>query len=211
MPQLSVSTHDCSALVMSAKSDAAAEQRDARDARWSALMAAAQGGDGRAYETLLRECLPLIRTICRARLRNVAEVDDAVQDTLLTLHKVRHTYDPCRPFRPWLAAVAEYRAIDRRRSAVGRASRRADLDDALDVASDEAGPDHRTESKLAASALRAAIADLPTSQRTALHLAKIEQLSLVEASARSGMSVSALKIATHRAIQTLRKRLGGWE
>jgi hypothetical protein len=52
---------------------AAPDERDARDARWSRLMAAAQAGDRRAYEDLLRECLPLLRQICRARLRDATE------------------------------------------------------------------------------------------------------------------------------------------
>jgi hypothetical protein len=76
--------------------------RDARDARWAAMMAAAQEGDARAYAALLGECLPLLRATCRARLGHGAEVEDAVQDALLTIHRVRHTYDPARPLAPWL-------------------------------------------------------------------------------------------------------------
>ncbi len=52
--------------------------RDARDMRWSRLMAAAQAGDARAYEALLRECLPLLRSICRTRLRDAAEVEETL-------------------------------------------------------------------------------------------------------------------------------------
>jgi len=29
--------------------------------------------------------------------------EDAVQDVLLAIHEKRHTYDPARPFGPWLA------------------------------------------------------------------------------------------------------------
>lgn len=77
-----------------------AEDRLVRDARWSDLMARAQAGDARAYDALLRECLPLLRAICRQRLRDAAEVEDAVQDTLLTLHRVRATYDRRAPSAP---------------------------------------------------------------------------------------------------------------
>ena len=45
-------------------------------------------------------------------------------------------------------------------------------------------------------------------QRTALNLTKLEDLSLAEASHRSGMTVGALKVATHRAIRSLRLILG---
>jgi RNA polymerase sigma-70 factor (ECF subfamily) len=48
---------------------------------------------------------------------------------------------------------------------------------------------------------------VPPSQAKALQLARIEELSLSEASARSGSSVGALKVATHCALNTLRKRL----
>jgi len=181
-----------------------AEDRPARDARWAGLMQAAQGGDSRAYETLLRECLPLLRAICRQRLREPAEVEDAVQDTLLTLHRVRHTYDPTRPFRPWLAAIADRRALDRLRTLARRRGREADIE-----AAEHIGVAGEVEARLLSADLRRAVQDLPESQRTALQLTKIEALSLAEASDRSRMSIGALKVATHRAVQSLRRRLGG--
>ncbi|WP_424812971.1 RNA polymerase sigma factor [Roseococcus sp. YIM B11640] len=179
------------------------EGRLEQDRHWSALMSMAQGGDAAAYATLLRECLPLIRAICRRILRNPAEAEDAAQDTLLTLHRVRHTYDPSRPFRPWLSAIAERRALDRGRGL----SRRTGRETALDAA-EFAAVEAVAESQIEAADLRAAVQQLPASQRTALQLTKIEDLSLAEASSRSGMSVGALKVATHRAIQSLRRRLG---
>jgi len=181
----------------------ATEDRFARDERWSALMALAQDGDARAYDTLLRECLPLLRAICRQRLREPAEVEDAVQDTLLTLHRVRNTYDPARPFRPWIAAIAERRALDRGRGVARGLARHTELE-----AADHIGVDGGAEAKLMSADLRAAVSELPASQRKALQLTKIEALSLAEASARSGMSMGALKVATHRAIQTLRRKFG---
>lgn len=179
------------------------EDRSVRDERWSALMARAQSGDARAYDTLLRECLPLLRAICRQRLQNPAEIEDAVQDTLLTLHRVRATYDPARPFRPWIAAIAERRALDRGRGVARGLSRHTGLE-----AADHIGVEGGAEGKLMSADLRAAVGELPASQRTALQLTKIEALSLAEASQRSGMSMGALKVATHRAVQSLRRKFG---
>jgi RNA polymerase sigma-70 factor (ECF subfamily) len=195
-------------LMRAGRSPDAAAERDARDARWSALMAAAQAGDARAYDTLLRECLPLLRAICRTRLRHAADVEDAVQDALLTIHRVRNTYDPERPFRPWLAAIAERRALDRGRSRGRSAGREVEIEAARDIAA--AGRDAEAElaSRMEAVALRQAVGELPMAQRTALGLTKIEDLSLAEASGRSGMSVGALKVATHRALRSLRRRFG---
>jgi RNA polymerase sigma-70 factor (ECF subfamily) len=59
-----------------------------------------------------------------------------------------------------------------------------------------------------AAALRAAIDDLPPGQRQAIRLLKLEEMSLKEAAVASGMSIVALKVATHRALKTLRKVLG---
>lgn len=182
-----------------------ASPRDLQDARWSALMAAAQAGDARAYETLLRDVAPRIRQLCRARIRDMAEVEDAVQDALLTLHSLRHTYDPARPFGPWLATIATRRAVDRLRRRGRTAGRESQIDDLPESAA-AVQPD--AEQRLAARHLREAVAELPESQRTALRLAKLEDLSLAEASARSGLSVGALKVATHRALHSLRRRFG---
>ncbi len=181
-----------------------AESRSDRDLRWSALMAAAQGGDARAYDRLLRECLPLLRSICRARLRDATDTEDAVQDALLTLHRVRATYDPARPFTPWISAIAERRALDRGRARGRRAGREIDIEHAGPIMDPSLPP---AERGLERAELRAALRDLPASQAQALQLAKIEELSLTEASARSGLSVGALKVATHRALASLRKRL----
>jgi RNA polymerase sigma-70 factor (ECF subfamily) len=179
--------------------------RDVSEGRWGTLMAAAQGGDARAYDTLLREIAPRIRMICRARIRDAAEVEDAVQDTLLTIHSLRHTYDPARPFGPWLSTIAMRRAVDRIRRRGRTSGRESPIEDLPESAASVAP---EAEARLSARRLREAVAELPQSQRTALHLAKLEDLPLAEASARSGLSVGALKVATHRAMRTLRRRLG---
>lgn len=190
---------------------AAASGADTRDLRWSRLMAAAQAGDAIAYKTLLRECLPLLRAICRARLRDATEAEDAVQDTLLTIHRARDSYNPQRPFRPWLTAIAERRALDRLRSRSRRAVREVPIDAAGDVPLRDRGAEAALDAQRASACLRHAVQDLPRAQRTALGLTKLQDLSLEEASRRSGMTVGALKVATHRAMRALRRRFGAGE
>ena len=181
------------------------------DGGWEALMARAQAGDARAYDALLRQVLPFLRAVCRRRLGSSTEVEEAVQDALLTIHRLRHTYDPARPLQPWLATIADRRAVDRLR----RSGRRARYETVLEPLSETLaapaanGWDHASEEQLAAKQLRDAVSGLPSSQRRALTLTKLQGLSLAEASARSGLSAGALKVATHRALQTLRTRLGG--
>lgn len=176
---------------------------------WETWMAAAQAGDAQAYDRVLRACLPFLRAVVRRRISDPAEAEDAVQDTLLSVHQLRATYDPGRPLRPWLAAIAERRAIDRLRRHGRRQGRETPIEHFGETL---ASPATNTgEERVDAARLRAAVAELPPAQRTALALAKLEDLPLAEASARSGMSVGALKVATHRAVKALRKRLGGPE
>jgi len=176
-----------------------------QDGQWEGWMAAAQAGDAVAYDALLRAILPLLRNIARRRIANPAEAEDAVQDALLTIHRLRHTYDPARPIRPWLVAITERRAVDRLRRQGRRAGRESSIEEHGETL---AAPAANTgEARVAAAELRAAVAELPQAQQMALALAKLEDLPLAEASARSGMSVGALKVATHRAVRALRRRL----
>ncbi len=97
------------------------DMQDTAAARRAAWMGAAQDGDARAYRLLLRECATLAAAVARRHGVPPFAVDDVVQDTLLTVHRVRHTYDPTRPFDPWLRAIAGRRAVDalRRRGRQG--------------------------------------------------------------------------------------------
>lgn len=179
-----------------------------RDDAWSSLMAMAQGGDKRAYDRLLREILPFLRTVARKRLRNDSDVEDAVQDALLTIHQIRHTFDPSRPLRPWLSAITDRRALDRLRQVARRGSREEELTD-LHHETLVGAATNEGEGRLQARDVRAAVSELSPKQREAIELLKLRELSVAEASARTGQSASALKVATHRAIIALRKRIIG--
>ncbi len=175
-------------------------------ADWAALMALALGGDGAAYRTLLIGITPYLRAIASRAHRNPSDAEDTVQDVLLTLHAVRHTYDASRPFKPWLAGIARHRVIDRLR-ALGRASaREVALELELEHGAFPAAETNETFS-FEAQDLHAAIGSLPPGQRQAVTLLKLQEKSLKEAAAVSGMSVGALKVATHRGIAALRTLL----
>lgn len=173
---------------------------------WEDLMVAVQAGDRRAYETLLQEVMPLLRAIARRRIRDCAEAEDAVQDALLSIHQLRHTYDPGRPLRPWIAAIAERRCVDRLRW-LGRHAGAEQFGALQAEAIADPEMAEAAERHVAGRELRAAVAALPRVQRTAVTLTKFEDLSLGEASARSGISAGALKVATFRAVRAIRARL----
>src|SRR5262249_23669048 len=135
---------------------------------WSDLMAAAQDGDTAAYRRLLEEVTPYIRSLARRRYHGANDIEEAVQDVLLTIHAIRHTYDPRRPFGPWLVAIAQRRIVDRLRRESRRRARETTLDAVHETFAvpganlPEAAIDERT--------LRAAVKRLPRGQRHAIEL-----------------------------------------
>lgn len=179
---------------------------EAQERDWSQWMAAAQAGDGVLYERLLRAVVPFIRSLLRPQLADPDRLEDVVQDVLLCVHRVRHTYDPRRPFTPWLAAVASRRSIDalRRRT---RIAAHETVDDLAYETFADASANNSDEADDAAQQLGRLLADLPAKQRQALELLKLKEMSLIEASAASGQSVGSLKVNVHRALKTLKAKL----
>lgn len=171
---------------------------------WSILMAHAQAGEREAYRRLLEEITPYVRSLAARCHRNPSDVEDSVQDVLLTVHAVRHTYDPTRPFGPWLMAITNRRIADRLRRQGRAASRETALTDEHETF--PAAEANYDETITTARALREAVECLPPGQRDAIKLLKLQEMSLKEAATASGMSVAALKVATHRAMKNLRKR-----
>lgn len=173
---------------------------------WSILMAHAQTGEREAYRRLLGEITPYLRSLAAKYHRDPSDIEDTVQDVLLTVHAIRHTYDPARPFGPWLVAIARRRIADRLR----RQGRLRSRETALAPEHESfAAPDTKLDEAMSeAFALHDAVERLPPGQREAITLTKLQELSLKQAATVSGTSIAALKVATHRALKNLRKILG---
>jgi len=177
--------------------------------RWREMMAAAQSGDAGQYRQLLTELLPFVRRLIGAQVFDPSAVEDVVQNTLLSIHRARHTYRPERPFTPWLRAVARNAVIDFLRERGRRRARELPVGEIADWA-DPVAPSEPGEAQLSPR-LRAALERLPGRQREAVELVQIEGLSVVEAAARAGVSVAALKVRAHRGYRALRRLIEGDE
>ena len=178
----------------------------AREERWRQQMRAAQDGDKSAYQELLTDIMPLLRAIVQRAWRNPHDVEDIVQDVLLSLHVVRHTYDSARPFVPWLLTIARRRIAD----AARRSSSRSEHEITVDVIPETfSGDDTKNEQEGSddQGAIRHALAGLTSGQRQAVELMKLQGLTLHEASAITGKSVSALKINVHRGLKAMRRKM----
>jgi len=170
-------------------SDAFADDDD----RWSQLMAAAHRGDGRLYEQLLRELARVIEAYVRNRFGALSFTEDCVQECLIAIHAARHTYDPRRPFRPWLFTIVRNKTVDMlRRSYAGERAQVEPIDDRLPA--EERDPvDALTAGEI--------LTRLQPQFRNALTLTKIYGYSLAEAAERSGISESAMKSRVSRAVR----------
>jgi RNA polymerase sigma-70 factor (ECF subfamily) len=169
------------------------------------LIARSRDGDVEAYRQLLKEIEPFLKSQAAQFHRNPHDIEDAVQDAMLSIHSVRHAHDAARPFGPWLVAIARRRFTDRLR----RQGRIRLHEVALDPEHDNvAAPfEDSHERRADARIVRDAVAKLPPAQREAIMLTKLEELSLDEAARVSGSSVGALKISTHRGLRGLQKLL----
>jgi RNA polymerase sigma-70 factor (ECF subfamily) len=178
--------------VMTDRKDTRLDHR-ARRAQW---MARAQRGDETAYRALLNDIGPVVLSFLSRRIPDLSDLEDAYQETLVALHRARHTYLPSRPLEPWLFAIAKNVAADHARRRRRRAGREI-LVDAL--------PDQPVEPERDLRArLTRALNTLPPAQREALEMLKVEGLTVAEAATRAGTTTGALKVRAHRAYAALR-------
>lgn len=176
-------------------------EQERQAAVWMRL---AQGGDQAAYASLLALLTSVTRRFTRARVGDVGWVDDAVQETLLTIHGARHTYDPARPFAPWFYAIASSRMID-----VLRRERRVRTREIAGDTVPEPPSERANDDDIDVQAIHAALASLPARQRDVIEGMKFRDESVREIAGRTQMTESAVKVTAHRGYRTLRRLLGG--
>ena len=178
---------------------------DAREDRWASAMRAALDGDGVAYERLLGEIAVMIRGRLRARLVRLGlgpdDAEDIVQEILIALHRKRGTWDPDRPFLPWLNAMAEYKLIDAARR-LGRARRRT-IGESVEDMADRLPAPPTPELALAVADPERALSVLPLRERGVVAALGVEGLSVKRAASRFSISEAAVRTAFHRGLARL--------
>lgn len=168
-----------------------------------ALMRKALSGDQQAYKALLQETSRLLRPYLTKHLSGSNEVDDLLQEILLSIHKARHTYDGSRPYKPWAYAIAKFRLQDHLRAHYSDQLRHA-----VDIAEIEENlHEDVTESTIDYESIRGEVEKLPEKQAAILHMLHHEGFTAKEVAERMGMKESAVKVAAHRAYKLLRERI----
>ena len=169
----------------------------------AALMRLAIEGDSNAYATILRETSRFLKPFLAKRLSFTNEVDDLLQEILLSIHKARHTYDGNRPYKPWAYAIANFRLHD-----YLRAHYSDQLRHAIEISEAENNlPVHVTETVISYESITGEVQKLPEKQATILRLMHQDGYTAKEVAQKMGMKESAVKVAAHRAYKILSQKL----
>ena len=166
----------------------------AEEATFARLMAAAQKGDKPAYNVLLSEAGMWLERYFRRRVPP-HQLDDLVQDVMMALHAKRHSYDPTRPFLPWLAAIARYRWVDHLRKVYKHESDLLEEGHAIEESEEDV-----VEARVSLERL---FVHLPDRQAEVIELVKIDGHSIREAAEKTGQSESLVKVNIHRGLKKL--------
>jgi RNA polymerase sigma-70 factor (ECF subfamily) len=167
------------------------------------LMKQALHGDQRAYADLLRATSHFLRPFLAKRLSFTNEVEDLLQEILISIHKARHTYDGNRSYKPWVYAIAKFRLQD-----YLRAHYSDQLHHAIELSDvEESLSEHVTETAINYESISGEVQKLPEKQATILQLMHQEGYTAKEVAEKMGMNESAVKVAAHRAYKVLRNKL----
>lgn len=177
----------------------------------TALARLARDGDGQAFGALVARHQQSVFNVCYRLTGERREAEDMAQEAFIRAYQRLRTFDPARPFGPWMRRVAANVCLNQlqtKRPAV------FSLDDETDtraasLPADETGdPGIAHERRANANAIQSALLALPAHYRAVVELCHFQEMSYAEASATLRLPVSDVKSHLYRARQTLAKRLG---
>jgi RNA polymerase sigma factor (sigma-70 family) len=171
-----------------------------READWMMWMRAALAGDSGAYRKFLHSVAPHIRAVARSRCRRLgvqeSEVEDIVQEVLLTIHLKQATWDRSRAIGPWVSAITRNKIID----ALRRRGRRIDVPiaDLLDTLPAEERPP-----ECSTSDIDVLIGKLPSQQQAIVRSISLNGVSISETAGQLKMTEGAVRVSLHRSLKAL--------
>lgn len=178
----------------------------AQEESWQQWMILAQSGDEAAYQELLLDLARVLSGYVQRKVGRESDVEDIVQEILISIHRSRHTFDGSRPIGPWIFAIAKRRVVDHLR--VGSRFSRELQGDKWDNEwwLERAGGEVVAESM---RDLYREFENLSEQKRQALRLIAIEGRSTGQAAEIMQMKESAFRVMFHRTVHSLRKVLVG--
>ncbi len=173
----------------------------------SELLLESRKGNNASYNVFLTETAQLVRKYLRSRMNSETIIDDIVQETLIAIHQGRHSYLEGRAIEPWIYAICRNRMIDHFRKANRISLNEVLVAEFIDQQDDS--PTADDASTAATDQLNEALGRLPEKQRKIVEYLKIEDLSIKEVAALTGMTEGSIKVAAHRAYEKIRQLIGG--
>jgi RNA polymerase sigma-70 factor (ECF subfamily) len=171
------------------------------------LVRRVQKGDRDAFELLARRYYKPIYAVVASFLPESADVEDAAQEVFLRALDRIQSFDPHRPFAPWLYQVARNVARNHLKSAKRR--RTEPLTTTQETASPcGSRPDVELERAEVRRVITEAMEDLPEQQRTAFRLFDVEGYRAADVGALMGLSAASVRSNVYHARRALRARLG---
>ena len=170
--------------------------REVEERQWSLWLSQAQQGDEQAYALLLTELAEAIKAYLLSRFGPHEMLEDCVQESLIAIHRARHTYDSSRPIRPWLFTIIRHKMIDMLRQQ--RSDKR--LEDHKDLLAPEQDPALQTN-------IGRLLGALSPDHRQAVLLTKFWGFSVRESASRLGVSEGVVKVRVHRGIGKIKTML----
>ena len=175
----------------------------AEDPRLRELMREYQSGRFEAFDEIYASIAPPLRRYLLSQVRDAAKADDLVQETLLQIHRARHTYDPSFPLTPWAMAIARHVWLMDRRTLSRRPWAPDDVTEMdLPVRSEAASFADRDE-------VRRALRQVARPKRDAVIQHHLLGFSFKEIAERAGIAETAAKLRSSRGIAQLRALLKG--
>lgn len=172
------------------------------EADLAAALLKGRRGDEAAYATALTEIARLVRSRVRRWLGWATnDLEDVVQEVLLSVHLKRATWDEARPVTPWVNAIADHKAIDatRRRGREGRLVASSITVEA--VAELVASPEPEWDP--VGLDLERALAALPKREQEVVRGLTVQGRTVRELASVLGMKEATVRVALHRGLKRL--------
>ena len=153
---------------------------------------------------LVRRYAGPLLTYIRRMVGDEHRSEELFQDVFLAVWTKRATYQPPRPFRPWLFAIAtnQCRANFRRQNTT-----HADDAAVSQAASHDPSPAESVASDETARIVESAVAELPQQQRSVVALRVWNGLSYAEIGDALGLTEATVRSHMHHALGALRRTL----
>lgn len=166
----------------------------------SDLIAQSLNGDQVAYAKFLQEVTIFLRPILKKKIVS-SDVEDVLQEVLISIHKARHTYDGKRDILPWIIAIMRFRVMDYLRKYYAQMRHQiSEIEDFENILVDV------TESTSENEIIDDLLADVDQKNKEILTMMYVEGYTAKEVGSKINMSESAVKVAAHRMIKKIRNK-----